>query len=84
MDFEELRRAAFDKARDRHDVGFFWDLVKHLRYSASFAAEDASMGGLGGSITDTIEIVRELMGKDITESERALLQARFEDYLAQP
>ncbi len=82
MDFEELRRAAFDKARDEHDVGFFWDLVKHLRASASFAAEDGSMGGIGGSITDTIEIVRELMGKDLSDDEKALLQAKFEDYLA--
>ena len=84
MDFEELRRAAFDRARDRHDVGFFWDLVKHLRSSASFATEDGSLGGIGGSITDAIEIVRELMGKDLTDDERALLQAKFEDYLAQP
>ncbi|MCU1602818.1 MAG: hypothetical protein JWO22_3527 [Frankiales bacterium] len=84
MDFEELRRAAFDKARDEHDVGFFWDLVKHLRASASFAAEDGSMGGIGGSITDAIEIVRELMGKDLGDDEKALLQAKFEDYLAKP
>ena len=84
MDFEELRHAAFEKAREKHDIGFFWDLVKHLRSSASFAAEDASMGGIGGSITDTIEIVRELMGKDLDDDERALLQAKFEHYVAQP
>jgi hypothetical protein len=84
MDFEELRRAAFDKARDAHDIGFFWDLTKHLRASASFAAEDGSMGGIGGSITDAIEIVRELLGKDLNEDEKALMQAKFEDYLAKP
>lgn len=84
MEFDELRRAAFDKARDKHDLGFFWDLVKHLRSSASFATEDGSMGGIGGSITDSIEIVRELMGKDLGDDERALLQAKFEHYLAQP
>jgi hypothetical protein len=83
MEFEELRRAAFDKARDRHDIGFFWDLVKHLRSSASFATEDGSMGGIGGSITDAIEIVRELMGKDLGDDE-PLLRAKLEHYLAQP
>jgi hypothetical protein len=82
MGFEELRQAAFEKARDKHDIGFFWDLVKHLRASASFAAEDGSLGGIGGSITDAIEIVREMLGKDLTEDERALLQAKFETYLA--
>ena len=81
MDFEELRHAAFDKARERHDIGFFWDLVKHLRASASFAADDGSLGGIGASITDAIEIVRELTGKDLDDDERALLMAKFEDYL---
>lgn len=83
MEFEELRRAAFDKARDKHDIGFFWDLIKHLRSSASFAAEDGSMGGIGGSITDAIEIVRELMGKDLGDDE-PLLRAKLETYLNQP
>jgi hypothetical protein len=82
MEFEQLRQDAFEKARDNHDLGFFWDLVKHLRSSASFAAEDASMGGIGGSITDAIEIVRELMGKDLDDDEKALLAAKFETYLA--
>jgi hypothetical protein len=79
-DFEALRQAAFEKAREKHDIGFFWDLVKHLRASASFAAEDGSMGGIGGSINDAIEIVRELMGKDLGDDE-PLLRAKFEEYL---
>ncbi len=77
---DDLRHRAFDKARDAHDVGFFWDLVKHLRSSASFAAEDGSGGGITGSISDAIEIVRELMGKDLGDDE-PLLRARFVDYL---
>ena len=79
---EELRRRAFDKARDAHDVGFFWDVVKHLRSAHSFAAEDGSGGGLTGSISDAVEIVRELMGKDLGDDE-PLLRAKFEDYLRQ-
>ncbi len=78
---EDLRQRAFDKARDAHDVGFFWDLVKHLRATASFAAEDGSGGGLTGSITDAVEIVRELMGKDLGDDE-PLLRARFVQYLS--
>jgi hypothetical protein len=83
MEFEELRQAAFEKAREKHDIGFFWDLVKHLRASASFAADDGSMGGIGASITDAIEIVRELMGKDLDDDERTLLRAKLETYLAE-
>jgi hypothetical protein len=78
---EELRQRAFDKARDKHDLGFFWDLVKHLRASHSIAAEDGSGGGLTGSISEAVEVVRELMGKDLGDDE-PLLRARFVDYLS--
>ena len=77
---DELRQKAFDKARAAHDAGFFWDVVKHLRASHSLAAEDGSGGGLTGSISDAVEIVRELMGKDLGDDE-PLLRAKFEDYL---
>ena len=77
---DDLRQKAFEKAREAHDLGFFWDLVKHLRASAAFAAEDGSGGGMTGSISDAVEIVRELMGKDLGDDE-PLLRARFEDYL---
>ena len=77
---DELRHRAFEKAREAHDLGFFWDLVKHLRATSSFAAEDGSGGGLTGSISDAVEIVRELMGKDLGGDE-PLLRARFVDYL---
>jgi hypothetical protein len=83
MEFEELRKAAFEKARSAHDIGFFWDIIKHLRSSASFAHDDdGSLGGIGASITDAIEMVRELMGKDLGDHE-PLLRAKFEDYLQQ-
>lgn len=78
---EELRQQAFEKARRAHDVGFFWDVVKHLRASHSLSQEDGSGGGLTGSISDAVEIVRELMGKDLGDDE-ILLRARFVDYLS--
>lgn len=77
---DELRHQAFEKAREAHDLGFFWDLVKHLRSASSFAAEDGSGGGVTGSITDAIELVRELMGKDLG-AEEPLLRAKFQQYL---
>jgi hypothetical protein len=77
---DELRQRAFEKAREAHDVGFFWDVVKHLRSTHALSQEDGSGGGLTGSISDAVEIVRELMGKDLGGDE-PLLRARFADYL---
>ena len=78
---EELRQRAFDKARDDHDVAFFWDLIKHLRGSRSIAGEDGSSGSVTGSIAEVVEVVRELMGKDLGDDE-PLLRAKFVDYLS--
>lgn len=77
---EQLRELAFDKARDAHDVGFFWDLAKHLRASHNLAGEDGSAGGLTGSIAELYDLVRELMGKGLGEDE-PLVRARFVEYL---
>lgn len=77
---DELRRRAFDKAQSAHDLGFFWDLVKHLRASHAIAAEDGSGGGLTGSLAELVELARELMGKGFGEDE-PLVRARFLDYL---
>ena len=77
---EELRRRAFDKAQNAHDLHFFWDLAKHLRASRAIAGEDGSAGGLTGSITELVDLGRELLGKDLGEDE-PLVRARFLDYL---
>jgi len=77
---DDLRHRAFDKAQVAHDVGFFWDLAKHLRASRALAGEDGSGGGLTGSITEAVELVRELLGKDLGADE-PLVRARFLDYL---
>ena len=78
---DELRQRAFDKAREAHDVGFFWDLVKHLRASHALAAEDGSAGGLTGSITELIELTRELTGGGFG-SDEPMIRARLEQYLS--
>ena len=77
---EELRRRAFDRAEERRDVGFFWDLVKHLDATQDLAREDGSAGHLTGGIAEAVEVVRELLGHDLGDAE-PLVRARFIDYL---
>lgn len=78
---EELRRRAFAKAEAAKDRGFFWELVKHMRGAQAIAAEDGSSGGITGSITEAVHVVRELMGKEPLGGDEPLLRARFLDYL---
>ena len=77
---EELRHRAFEKARGAHDVGFFWDVVKHLRATHAIATEDGSSGHITGTLTEAVDLVRELMGKGLGDDE-PLLRAKFQDYL---
>ena len=77
---EELRRRAFERAQAAHDLRFFWDLATHMRGSRAIAAEDGSTGGITGTITELVDLARELMGKDLGDDE-PLLRARFLDYL---
>jgi hypothetical protein len=77
---EELRQRAFDRAEKHHDVGFFWDLIKHLPPSEDIASEDASSGNITGGLADAVELVRELMGRDLGDTE-PLVRARFIDYI---
>jgi hypothetical protein len=76
----ELRERAFSKAEHAHDVGFFWDLVKHLGASEAIGSDDGSAGGLGEGISGAIDLVRDLLGRHESEAE-PLLRARYLDYL---
>ncbi len=77
---DELRQRAFEKAREDHDVGFFWDVIKHLHSTRGLVSGDGSSGAVTGTIAEAVEIARELMGKDLGDDE-PLLRARFLDYL---
>ena len=77
---DELRERAFARAEHHRDVGFFWDLVKHLRAAGDFAADDGSAGGLGESISGAVELVNELLGRHDGSLE-PLLRARYIDYI---
>ena len=79
---DELRVRALNKAEKDKDVGFVWDLVKHMRGSQAIAGEDGSSGGITGSISELVYMVRELMGKEPLGDDEPLLRARFLDYLS--
>jgi hypothetical protein len=77
---DQLRERAFSKAEHKRDVGFFWDLMKHLRAGEDLGGDDGSAGGLGQSITGLVELVTELLGNHDGSLE-PLLRARYIDYL---
>ena len=78
---EELRTRAFDKAESAHDVGFFWDLARHVRGARAIEGEDGSSGAITGTIAQAVSVVRELMGKAPMAEDEPLLRARFLQYL---
>lgn len=77
---DDLRHQAFEKAQEHRDIGFFWDLIRHLPPSDDLATEDGSSGAITGSISELVEVVRELMGRDLGDTE-PLVRARFIDYI---
>ena len=79
---EELRARAFDKAERAHDVGFFWDVAKHLRSARAIAGEDGSSGAITGTIAEAVALVREMTGHASLGEDEPLLRARFLDYLS--
>jgi hypothetical protein len=74
---EELQDRAFDRARDRHDVRFFWSLFKHLP-----AREDGNDGtfGLQSTVDDAVALWKESTDHEYGDEE-PLIRAAFIDYL---
>jgi hypothetical protein len=81
LPFDELRDKAFDLARERHDLGFFVDLMSHTPGAAAMATEGGGLGDIGGSISDTILAAREVFSKDGVGDLEPLFVARFATYL---
>jgi hypothetical protein len=77
---DELRQRAFARARDRHDVGFFWSVLRHLPHADDAESLDASLGSVAASVDDAVALWRELEGHGYGEAE-PLLRAAFIDYL---
>jgi hypothetical protein len=79
---DDLRERAFERARRDHDLGFVWEIARHLRASRAIAGEDGSSGSLTGTVAEAVEVVRELMGRGpLAAEDEPLLRARFLDYL---
>jgi hypothetical protein len=77
---EELRHRAFAKAEHGRDVGFFWDLLRHLPEGESLAADDGSLGGLSEGLSGAIALVTHRLGEHEVALE-PLLRARYIAYL---
>jgi len=77
---EALRERAFALARERHDLSFFWDLLRHLPAAdGDGEGADGSLGVQSG-IDEAVALWRELRGHGYGQEE-PLLRAAFIDYL---
>ena len=77
---DELRHKAFHVAERKLDVGFFWDLVKHLP-AAGDVARDDSFSSAAAGVSDLIELFREFGGHNLGDAE-PMIRAKFLDYLS--
>jgi hypothetical protein len=74
---EELRERAFELARQRHDVKFFWSLAEHS--PANESGDDGSLG-LQSTVDDAVAVWKETTGHRYGDQE-PLIRAAFIDYL---
>jgi hypothetical protein len=78
---EDLRERAFALARERHDVKFYWSVLRHLPDADEAAVLDGAPNSIGPTIDEAVALWRELEGRDLGEVE-PLLRAAFIDYLS--
>jgi hypothetical protein len=74
---EELRERAFDLARHRRDMSFFWSLFEHLPVQEN--GDDGSLG-VQSTVDDAIAVWKESTEGEYGERE-PLIRAAFIDYL---
>jgi hypothetical protein len=79
---DALRARAVWIAEKRRDIRFFWDLAKHLPASDASATDDG-FSGPSTTISDFLELWRELRAEHVTGDTEPLLRAAFIDYIAQ-
>jgi hypothetical protein len=79
--YDRLRRAAFERARERHDLAFFVGLIDHTSAMAKTVDEGGSLGEIGGTITELWEAGQQLFGKDGVGELEPMFRVVFEDYL---
>jgi hypothetical protein len=78
--YDDLRDAAFDRARHHRDLSFFVDLMAHTPALTATADEGGSLGEISGSFIETIEAVKQAFRDDPGELE-PLFRAVFATYL---
>ncbi len=78
---EDLRSRAFARARQRHDVRFFWQVLRHLPHADDAEQLDGSIGSFGESIDDAIALWREFTGRGGYGDAEPIIRAAFIDYL---
>lgn len=75
---DQLREKAFAKARERLDIGFFWDLLQHLPTAPE--TEERELADLGAAIDDIVALWREMTRHEYGDNE-PMIRAKFIDYL---
>ena len=79
--YEDLRDAAFERARQRHDLQFFIDLMAHTPALTATADEGGSLGEIGGSFIETIEAAKQVFSHSGVGDLEPLFVAVFSSYL---
>ncbi len=74
---EELSDRAFERARQRRDLSFFWSLFEHLPVREN--GDDGTLG-VQSTVDDAIALWKETVGHEYGEQE-PLIRAAFVDYL---
>jgi hypothetical protein len=76
---DDLRRRAFALARERRDVGFFWDLFTHVPHGNE-DTQDGWLGSFASTVDDAVALWHEVTAHDYGQAE-PLVRAAFIDYL---
>lgn len=79
--YDDLRDAAFERARQRHDLQFFVDLMAHTPALTATADEGGSLGEIGGSLIETVEAWREAFSHSVSDDVKPMFVAVFATYL---
>lgn len=81
---DELKERAVTMARERGDIGFLWELVKHLPQSGEFTQEDGATTGVVTTFNDVLAVVEQVFGHQMSNvgDLEPLFRARFVDYLS--
>lgn len=81
LPYEELRHQAFELAEKRHDLGFFYDLLRHTSSLEAVSDEGGSLGDISGSFVGLVAAAKEAFGHESVGELEPLFVARFATYI---